>query len=201
MLSPAQRRLLRLLRDHLDVGRLLAAQPDVSAADLADLWSSLGLDEPPPAPRPVEQRGLFEPSASPGAAPLTVVARCDGAARGNPGPASIGAVLEAPDGTVLAELSEAIGHTTNNVAEYRAVIRAAETALSLGATELRFLLDSDLLVNQLKGTYRVKASHLRPLHERAMALLRQFGRWSVRHVPRSENAAADALANQALDAR
>ena len=198
MLSPAQKRLLRLARTCLDVDRLLTEQPDVSRADLAALWSSLGLDD---APRPAQQRGLFEPSASAGAQPLTLIARCDGAARGNPGPASIGAVLQAPDGAVLAELSEAIGHATCNVAEYHAVIRAAETALSLGAAELRLLLDSDLLVNQLRGSYRVKASHLRPLHERAMALLGRFGRWSVRHVPRAENAAADALANQALDAR
>jgi ribonuclease HI len=194
-LSPQQ--LLRLIRQHLDTEGLLAAHPEVSRADIEALWARLGLDEPA-APAAHRQPGLFDPPQAPtGSKP--VVARCDGAARGNPGPAAIGVVLQDPKGNALREVGERIGDTTCNVAEYRAVIRAAEEALALGATDITFLLDSELLVFQLRGSYRVKAPHLRLLHDQAMALLRRFRRWEVRHVPREQNAAADALANLALD--
>jgi ribonuclease HI len=189
--------LLRLIRQHLDLEGLLAAHPEVRRADVEALWSRLGLDPPPPRVAP-RQPELFRP-ASP--ASRIVVARCDGAARGNPGPAAIGIVLQEPSGKTLARIGECVGHATNNVAEYSAVIRAVEEAVALGATELRLLLDSELLVQQLRGAYKVRAPHLRPLHQRALGLLQQLEQWSVRHVPRHENAAADRLANQALDAR
>jgi len=189
------RQLLRLIREHLDVDALLAAHPEVSGADLEALWSRLGLGEQ--AARPAErQRHLFQ---APATGSRIVVARCDGAARGNPGPAAIGVLLLDPRGDVLHQFGERIGSTTNNVAEYTAVIRAAEEALALGATELRLLLDSDLLVQQLRGAYKVRAPHLRPLHAQARELLARFAGWTVRHVPREENTDADALANQALD--
>lgn len=125
----------------------------------------------------------------------------DGAARGNPGPAAIGAVLyEEGNPHPIAEISEAIGVTTNNVAEYRAVVAGLRAAAAAGAAEVELRSDSQLLVRQLTGEYRVKAKHLQPLHSDAMALLDSFGRSRVRHVYRHENAVADGLANAALDA-
>jgi len=123
----------------------------------------------------------------------------DGASRGNPGPASIGAVLYDPEGETIAEVSEAIGPATNNVAEYRAVVAGLEAALALGVESLRIRLDSQLLVRQLRGEYRVRAAGLQPLHRRAQDLIGRFVAISVEHVPRSQNTAADALANAALD--
>jgi len=135
------------------------------------------------------------------------VIRTDGASRGNPGPAALGAVLidasspgaERPDAAPLATISEALGHQTNNVAEWTGVVRALALAADLGAVEVTLLLDSMLVVEQLRGRWRVKDAKLAPLHEAALATVRQFGRWSARHVPRSQNSAADALANEALD--
>ncbi|MDR7556786.1 MAG: ribonuclease HI family protein [Armatimonadota bacterium] len=124
----------------------------------------------------------------------------DGASRGNPGPAALGVVIQDAQGKTLAELSEALGHATNNVAEYRALLRALAEARAMGADEVEIFADSDLLVRQVSGAYRVKSPHLRPLHQDVLTALRQFRRWRIRHVPRTENAAADALANRALDA-
>ena len=125
---------------------------------------------------------------------------CDGASRGNPGPAAIGAVLYGPEGRELATVSGAIGDTTNNVAEYRALIAGLETALESGIRELEVRLDSQLLVRQVVGEYRVKSTHLKPLALRVSRLLREFDRVNVLHVPRRQNAVADRLANDALDA-
>jgi ribonuclease HI len=125
---------------------------------------------------------------------------CDGASRGNPGPASIGAVLYGPNGEELATVSGAIGSTTNNVAEYRALIAGLETALECGIAHLEVRLDSQLLVRQVTGEYRVKAANLKPLALQASRLLRRFDRVEVVHVPRRLNTVADALANEALDA-
>jgi len=124
----------------------------------------------------------------------------DGASRGNPGPASIGAVLYDPTGAVVAEVSETIGETTNNVAEYRAFIAGLEAAVEMGVERLQVRLDSMLLVRQIRGEYRVKAPGLKPLHRRAMALADRFPAFSIGHVRREENTVADALANAALDA-
>jgi len=124
---------------------------------------------------------------------------CDGASRGNPGPASIGFVLLDPEGETVVEIGEAIGVATNNVAEYRALIAGLETAGSRGVTDLEVRLDSLLLVRQVTGEFRVKAENLKPLHRRAVALMRGFDRATVEHVRRHLNTRADALANQALD--
>ncbi len=139
-----------------------------------------------------------------------VVLRADGAARGNPGPAAIGVVLidatgsvsaapAAPDAAPLATISEALGRTTNNVAEYTAVLRGLELARDLGAREVDLLLDSQLVVEQLSGRWRVRDPKLAPLWTEVRRLLAGFERWSARHVPRAQNRAADALANAALD--
>jgi ribonuclease HI len=125
----------------------------------------------------------------------------DGAARGNPGPAAAGAVIQDTAGRTVAEIAEYLGETTNNVAEYRALLRGLEEATARGGDELEIFADSDLLVRQIKGTYQVKSSKLLPLHTRAIAALESVRRWQIAHVPREENAAADALANRALDER
>jgi ribonuclease HI len=129
-----------------------------------------------------------------------VVANFDGGARGNPGPAAIAAVISTTTGEMLEECSEAIGVATNNVAEYRALLLAIERARALGAAEVELIGDSELIVRQVRGEYRVKDPGLRPLHAAAREALGALERWSIRNVPRDENAAADALVNAALDA-
>ncbi len=131
---------------------------------------------------------------------MKVVIHVDGGARGNPGPAAIAAVLSEPDGTVLDEAHEAIGEATNNVAEYRALLLGLDRARALGADEVEVVGDSELVAKQVQGVYKVKHPAMRPLHAEATARLSGFGAWTIRTVPRAENAHADALVNQALDA-
>ncbi len=139
--------------------------------------------------------------------PRRFVIRTDGAARGNPGPASLGAVLidaAAPDSghpaaAPYASLSEYLGVRTNNVAEYTGVVRALEVASELGGREVDLLLDSNLIVEQLLGRWKVKDAKLQPLWAEARRRLAALDRWSARHVPRAQNHAADALANEAID--
>jgi probable phosphoglycerate mutase len=131
---------------------------------------------------------------------MKVVANCDGGARGNPGPAGIGATIRSTRGKVLADISEAIGTATNNVAEYSAVKRALERAAELGATEVLIRTDSKLLVEQLKGNYRVKNPTLQRLHAEVRARARAFAKVSFEHVPRERNVRADELVNLAIDA-
>jgi ribonuclease HI len=124
----------------------------------------------------------------------------DGGARGNPGPAAIGVVVSTPEGEVIDEVAERIGVATNNVAEYRGLLRGLERAQALGAAEVEIVNDSELVARQLTGAYKVKHAAMKPLHAEAMAALRGFDRWSIRSVPRAQNARADGLVNQALDA-
>jgi ribonuclease HI len=131
---------------------------------------------------------------------MKLVVHVDGGARGNPGPAAIGVVVSAADGGLLEELGEPIGATTNNVAEYRALLRGLERASALGAEEVEVVGDSELVAKQINGQYKVKHAGLKPLHAEALQALAGFDRWHVRTVPRAQNAAADALVNAALDA-
>lgn len=124
----------------------------------------------------------------------------DGGARGNPGPAAIGVVISGTDGQLVEELAEPIGRATNNVAEYRALLRGVQRARELGATELEIVGDSELIARQLTGVYKVKHPAMKPLHEQATAALAGFERWRITTVPRAMNARADALVNAALDA-
>jgi ribonuclease HI len=124
----------------------------------------------------------------------------DGGARGNPGPAAAAYVLEAEDGTVLDARGEAIGVATNNVAEYRALVAGLEKAVELGVGELEVVSDSELLVKQMNGEYRVKNAALRELSLDAARLARKLGRVRYRAVRRAENELADRLVNEALDA-
>ena len=130
---------------------------------------------------------------------MKVVVHVDGGARGNPGPAAGAAVIKTPDGEVLAVESRLLGVATNNVAEYRGLLLGLARARELGATEVEVVGDSELVVKQVNGTYRVKHANMRPLHAQALAALREFERWSIRAVPREQNACADALVNEALD--
>jgi ribonuclease HI len=123
----------------------------------------------------------------------------DGGARGNPGPAAIGVVVRGGDGAILAEVGETIGTATNNVAEYRALLRGLELAADHGGTDLELLGDSELVVRQVEGRYKVKDATMRQLHAKVKDALRDFDRWSIRHVRREQNAEADRLVNEALD--
>lgn len=131
--------------------------------------------------------------------PAEVVAYIDGGARGNPGPAGFGVRVENPDGTLIEEFSESIGVATNNVAEYRGLLAALEWARTHGAAAVHIRTDSQLLVQQMLGNYKVKHPGLQPLHARARLLARQIGRVSFEHVRREANQHADRLANAAMD--
>lgn len=123
----------------------------------------------------------------------------DGGARGNPGPAGIGAVLFDPDGNVIGELAESIGETTNNVAEYTALNRGLDMALEKGVTEIDVYVDSQLVVSQVKGDWKIKNERLRALAAKAESSLSKFGSARLRQIPREKNSDADKLANQAMD--
>ena len=130
----------------------------------------------------------------------SVIIEADGGSRGNPGPAAAGAVISTPDGDVLDEASETIGVATNNVAEYRGLLLGLDRARELGASEVEVVNDSELVAKQVNGLYKVKHRDMKPLHAAAMQALQSFERWTMRSVPREQNAGADALVNQALDA-
>ena len=130
---------------------------------------------------------------------MKVVVHVDGGARGNPGPAASACVITSPDGELLGEHAQLIGSATNNVAEYRALLLGLAKARELGAGEIEIIGDSELIAKQVSGEYKVKHPAMRPLYLEAMAALREFDSWSIRTVPRAQNADADALVNAALD--
>ena len=151
----------------------------------------------PLAPGPEGDFGGSLRGGSPG---LKVVVNVDGGSRGNPGPAAVAAVVTDASGEELAERAETIGRATNNVAEYRAVLLGIELAKELGADEVELVADSLLIVEQVRGNWKVKQSHLQPLRQQVVRALEGFGSWSIRHVNRDENERADELLNDALDA-
>ncbi len=152
---------------------------------------------------------MFDPAApkaarttpDAGSGPGRLVVHVDGGSRGNPGPAGAGIVVSADDGTVLIERGIFIGHATNNVAEYRGLIGGLESAALLGAREVEIVSDSELMVRQMNGQYRVKNAGLKPLYDKACQLARRFARCQFRHVRREQNVLADKLANLAMDRR
>ncbi len=131
--------------------------------------------------------------------PEKVIIHSDGASRGNPGKAAIGVIIQDESGNILRIVSRFIGVTTNNQAEYKALIAGLEEAAALGASEVVIFVDSELVVMQIKGRYRVKKPQLVPLYLRAGELLAGFKSYTIEHVPRSLNGPADRLANLALD--
>jgi ribonuclease HI len=130
---------------------------------------------------------------------MRVVVHVDGGSRGNPGPAAAAAVVTGPDGAVVDEAAELLGETTNNVAEYRALLLGLELARDLGANEVEVVNDSELVARQVGGEYKVKHAGLKPLFLEAMRSLREFDAWAVRSVRREHNERADELVNEALD--
>lgn len=128
----------------------------------------------------------------------SMVVYTDGVARGNPGPAAIGVIIRDSQGKLIASISQSIGLTTNNQAEYRAIIAALEKALNLGANQVDIRSDSELVVRQINGRYRVKKASLKPLYQEVRQLLDQLESFNIRHVPREQNYEADRLANNAL---
>ncbi|PYU76022.1 MAG: ribonuclease HI [Acidobacteria bacterium] len=150
-----------------------------------------------PTPR---EKGLFgDAPAEPKPAPAAYRANIDGGSRGNPGPASYGVVIRDARGEIVAKLKKYIGHMTNNVAEYYGLIAAMDYAQSHGIRALRIESDSELLVKQMRGLYKVKSEDLHPLFERAKKMSQAFDSFRIEHVYREQNREADALANEALD--
>jgi ribonuclease HI len=130
---------------------------------------------------------------------VKAIVHVDGGARGNPGPAAAACVISTPEGQVLGEHAQLLGEVTNNVAEYRALLLGLERARELGVTDVEVVNDSELIARQINGQYKVKHAAMRPLYLDALAALRGFEHWTVRTVPRAQNADADALVNAALD--
>lgn len=154
--------------------------------------------KPPPAERSQAQAAL---PLTPTGTGRRVRVYSDGAARGNPGPAGAGAVVLGAQGEVLAAIGRFLGEQTNNVAEYEGLLLGLRHALRLEATEVEVLADSQLLIRQLAGLYRVKSAGLIPLFEEAKRLLRRFAKVELRHIPRELNGAADEMSNRAIDER
>ena len=187
-------------------GRAKAGPPDLPAPRLIAAPRAQASQPGEPAPPARDSVAPAHRAPLPAGA-LTLIVRTDGAARGNPGPASLGAVLidasaagsRRPDARPIASISEFLGTQTNNVAEYTAVVRALALAEELGAAAVEMLLDSKLIVEQLNGRWRVKDAKLIPLHADIRARLARFSRWSAAHVPRAQNKQADALCNDAID--
>ena len=150
-------------------------------------------DGDPPA------RPAFSPPAAPAPQPDALILQFDGGSRGNPGPAGIGVSLCDEDGTPLYELAEFLGRCTNNVAEYTALLRGLAAARRIGATRVEVHSDSELLVRQINGIYKVKSPDLKPLYQKVTALMDQIGHVTVGHVYREGNERADELANMAMD--
>lgn len=148
---------------------------------------------------PQSSRGGLFGDPEPEAKPAAYRANIDGGSRGNPGPASYGVVIRDPKGEVVARLKKYIGRMTNNVAEYYGLIAALDYAQSNHIRALRIESDSELLVKQMRGQYKVKSEDLKPLFERAKKMSQSFASFRIDHVYREQNAEADALANEALD--
>ncbi|HXE09063.1 MAG TPA: ribonuclease HI family protein [Acidobacteriaceae bacterium] len=145
------------------------------------------------------QPSLFPSSASPRAGSGWITAHCDGGARGNPGPAGFGAVIQDSNGEVLAELSEFLGIQTNNFAEYSGLLAVLNFALAHGHRRLRVVSDSELMVRQILGAYKVKSPGLKPLYDEARKRIVRLEAFEIAHALRHKNKDADRLANQAMD--
>lgn len=190
--------ILERLSSHLDVDRLLAEHPRLGrnglSVLLAESAAALGpVDIPhaavPPPPRKKHATGR------------TLILHTDGASRGNPGEAGIGALIEDGDGQVVGKVARYMGTATNNQAEYSALIEGLKAAIELGADRVEIYADSELVVKQINGLYRVKNPDLQERHAEARALLSKFGGHLVKYIPREKNKEADALANEAIDKR
>jgi len=190
---PSLPELLRVIAEEESLDRTLARFPGLSRTELVGVL----LGTPPPSHPPPRMHAAGPVHAVQPHRKLRVAS--DGAARGNPGPAGAGAVLWDEQGRVLERLGKYLGRQTNNVAEYQALLLGVRRAQELGAEELEVVADSELMIRQLSGSYQVRAPALRELHSEALSLLKAFRKVKLVHVPRAENAEADAMSNRAID--
>ncbi len=186
--------LLREMAAALEEGSMAPPPGRDRARSARDLRRAAELLAPAPP-----QTAVSAPAEAEGDSLEELILHADGGARGNPGPAGAGAVLSTPGGRVLARLHRYLGRTTNNVAEYQALLMGLDQALALGARRLEVRLDSELVVKQLQGAYRVKSPHLKPLYHQVRERLRRFEHVHIIHVRRQDNQEADRLANLAMD--
>ncbi len=168
--------------------------PDASRARVDELFSRLAETLKGEAAADLPHVSASVGPALEGGAPRQARLYCDGASSGNPGPAGIGMVLYAPDGAEIQAWGAPIGRATNNVAEYRALLEGLDRALELGVRRIEVFSDSELLVRQLTGRYKVRSPALAELHKRARALLDRFESWTARHIPRGQNGRANSIA-------
>ncbi|MGH9388625.1 MAG: ribonuclease HI family protein [Vicinamibacteria bacterium] len=175
-----QAKLLRALAESLDVSKALATVPDAEEKEL---------------------RSALSTAADALSAPSSARVYFDGASRGNPGPSGAGALIQDADGTILAEVAKYLGEFTNNMAEYLALSLALKEALRLGIRRVDLYSDSELLVKQINGEYRVKDEKLKLLNKSVRDVLSSFEFYEIRHIPREQNREADRLANRAIDDR
>lgn len=188
---PSEESVLRYLAQTLSVTKTLKRFPSLTGKDLQEFFL-----------RSAERaKGRLEtaPQVSPPKDFPEFFIHADGASRGNPGDAGAGAVISDSRGRTVKEVKCFLGMTSNNVAEYRALILALEKAWELGVRKVTVSLDSELVVRQLRGDYRVREPHLKILHQKAREILNRFSQYSILHIPREENRRADQLANEAID--
>lgn len=197
-----QGEILRRLAERLPGDLLRELFPDHEAQAIRDaLRRAAGNDTPSRKPGPPEPK-IAAPAPKPAAREGgACILYADGASRGNPGEAGAGVLLLDAQRRELASRAIYLGSCTNNVAEYRALVAGLELALEHGCERLSIFLDSELIVRQINGQYKVRNEHLQPLYLKARGLLQRLGHWSIRHVPRAENARADELANRGIDER
>lgn len=197
--SPAE--VLRFIAEHETFARTQEAFPALKPEELRALLRSVARaaeGQEAEALRSARARTTKRPAGR-GADTQKLRVYSDGAARGNPGPAGAGAVICAADGRILERLGRYLGRKTNNQAEYEGLLLGLENALRLGGREVEVFADSELLIRQLKGEYRVRNAGLLPLWQRARELLARFDRVRLVHIPREENAEADEMSNRAID--
>ena len=188
---PSEESVLRHLAQTLSVTKTLKRFPSLTAKDLQQVFLQS-------AERAGENQKKL-PTGPPQKEFPELFIHADGASRGNPGEAGAGAVISDSRGRTLKELKCFLGMTSNNVAEYQALILALEKALELGARSITVFLDSELVVRQIRGEYRVREPHLKTLHQKAQEILNHFSQCSILSIPREENRRADQLANEAID--
>jgi len=190
--SPSsEAKILRHLSQTLSVTKTLKRFPSLTPKYLQEILQRC-------ADRAEEDRRAPPPDLHPGEFPEFCI-HADGASRGNPGEAGAGAVISDSRGRTLKELKAYLGIASNNAAEYQAAILALERALELGVKRVTLFLDSELVVRQLRGEYRVREPHLKSLHQKARETLNRFSQYSILSIPREENRRADQLANEAID--
>ena len=200
---PSAETVLRYLSQTLSVTKTLKRFPSLTLKNLQEIFLR-GADrlkeEPTSSPSPPPPEEAKPSPAEPARKEFPeFFIHTDGASRGNPGEAGAGAVISDSLGRTLKELKLYLGMASNNVAEYRAAIHALERALELGARSVTLYLDSELVVRQLRGEYRVREPHLKTLHQKAQEILNRFSQYSILYISREENRRADQLANEAID--